>query len=172
MSSLCAKQSCSSTTSTSSGPMPGGLVHLPRRRLRHAVADELHHVVRGERVRACRSSSPAPRSRRSCRDGGGARTLPDTRTAAAAPHVGGHAISRVITPGISTGEASTSSTLTSRRKSASGLFVAWRLALARIRGERLERRAVLLHVREARRRRSSGSRAARPARRPARRSRG
>ena len=56
----------------------------------------------------------------------------DTTTAAAAPQVGGHAISRVITPGISTGEAMTSSTLTSLRNSASGFRAAWRLALARI----------------------------------------
>ena len=57
----------------------------------------------------------------------------ETRIAAAAPQVGGQAISRVITPGISTGDASTSSTETSLRNSASGLCTAWRLALARIR---------------------------------------
>jgi hypothetical protein len=45
--------------------------------------------------------------------------------------VGGHAISRVMTPGISTGEASTSSTVTSLRNSANGLLTACRLAFAR-----------------------------------------
>ena len=51
--------------------------------------------------------------------------------AAAAPQVGGQAISRVITPGQITWSFMTSSALTSLRNSASGLFLAWRLALAR-----------------------------------------
>ena len=53
-------------------------------------------------------------------------------TAAAAPQVGGHAIRRVITPGQIAGDASTSSSVTTVRNSASGLFAACRLALARI----------------------------------------
>ena len=52
--------------------------------------------------------------------------------AAAAPHVGGQAMRRVITPGISSGAASTSSAVTSWRSTASGLRAACRLALARI----------------------------------------
>ena len=56
----------------------------------------------------------------------------DTTTAAAAPHVGGHAMSRVITPGQITGDWRTCSAVTSCRKTARGFFAAWRLALARI----------------------------------------
>ncbi len=52
--------------------------------------------------------------------------------AAAAPQVGGQAMSRVITPGHMTGAAITSSSVTTVRNSATGLFDAWRLALARI----------------------------------------
>ena len=55
----------------------------------------------------------------------------DTRIAAAPPQVGGQAISRVSTPGQIVGELSTSSSDTTLRKSASGLFAACRLALAR-----------------------------------------
>ena len=55
-----------------------------------------------------------------------------TSTAAAAPHVGGQAMRRVITPGQMEGEASTSSSVTTVRNRASGLCDAWRLALARI----------------------------------------
>ena len=60
------------------------------------------------------------------------RILSDTSTAAAAPQVGGQAIRRVITPGQITWASITSSVVTSLRNSASGLFSAWRLALARI----------------------------------------
>ncbi|MNI41386.1 hypothetical protein D3C73_956370 [compost metagenome] len=52
--------------------------------------------------------------------------------AAAAPHVGGQAIRRVITPGHITMSFMTSSVVTTLRNSASGLLAAWRLALARI----------------------------------------
>ena len=52
--------------------------------------------------------------------------------AAAAPQVGGQAISRVSTPGQIAGEAITSSVVTTLRNSASGLLAACRLALARI----------------------------------------
>jgi hypothetical protein len=55
----------------------------------------------------------------------------ETRIAAAPPQVGGHAISRVSTPGQSAGAAMTASSDTSLRSSASGLFIAWRLAFAR-----------------------------------------
>ena len=44
--------------------------------------------------------------------------------AAAAPHVGGHAIRRVMTPGHSTGEFNTSSSVTTLRNKAIGLFAA------------------------------------------------
>ena len=50
---------------------------------------------------------------------------------AAAPQVGGQAMSRVITPGQMAGEFITSSSVSSWRKSAIGLLTAWRLALAR-----------------------------------------
>ena len=52
--------------------------------------------------------------------------------AAADPQVGGQAISRVITPGQIAVEAITSSSVTTVRNKASGLFAACRLALARI----------------------------------------
>ena len=55
----------------------------------------------------------------------------ETRIAAAPPQVGGQAISRVITPGQITWSFMTSSAVTSLRNSASGLFLACRLALAR-----------------------------------------
>ena len=55
----------------------------------------------------------------------------DTRTAAAPPQVGGHAINRVITPGHSTLSFSTSSAVSSVRNTALSLCLAWRLALAR-----------------------------------------
>src|ERR1700722_4472153 len=57
--------------------------------------------------------------------------LSETRIAAAPPQVGGHAINRVITPGQITWSFITSSGVSSLRNSASGLFLAWRLALAR-----------------------------------------
>ena len=73
----------------------------------------------------------------------------DTSTAAAAPHVGGQAMSRVITPSISTGEASTSSTdhLLAEQRERIARRVPARLG-ADLR-EGLHRRAVLLHVRES-----------------------
>ena len=52
--------------------------------------------------------------------------------AAAAPQVGGQAIRRVITPGQTTWSFITSSADNSLRKIASGLFLACRLAFARI----------------------------------------
>jgi hypothetical protein len=55
--------------------------------------------------------------------------------AAAAPQVGGQAISRVITPGQITGRPARPASLTSLRNSASGLLAAWRLALARMRAK-------------------------------------
>ncbi len=48
----------------------------------------------------------------------------ETRIAAAPPHVGGHAMSRVSTPGQSAGESITSCAVTSFLKRASGFFVA------------------------------------------------
>src|SRR5437016_90178 len=54
------------------------------------------------------------------------------RTAAAAPQVGGQAISLVITPGHKIGEFITSASLTTLRNRAKGLLAAWRLAFARI----------------------------------------
>ena len=58
--------------------------------------------------------------------------LSDISTAAAPPQVGGQAINLVITPGHMTWSFKTSSALTSLRNIASGLFLACRLALARI----------------------------------------
>ncbi|MNG03269.1 hypothetical protein D3C84_863410 [compost metagenome] len=52
--------------------------------------------------------------------------------AAAAPQVGGQAIRRVMTPGHSTGSFITSSVVRTFLNNASGLFAAWRLALARM----------------------------------------
>src|SRR3990167_891350 len=57
---------------------------------------------------------------------------PEQTMAAAAPQVGGQAISRVITPGHIMGEAMTSSVVTVALKTARGFFAAWRLALALI----------------------------------------
>ena len=56
---------------------------------------------------------------------------PDTTMAAAAPHVGGQALSRVMAPGMTSGDARTSSAVSTLRSRASGLFAPCRLAFAR-----------------------------------------
>ena len=70
--------------------------------------------------------------------------------AAADPQVGGQAINRVITPGQIAAEAITSSSVTTVRNKASGLFAACRLALAQVQGflAALPRLAGLADVRE------------------------
>ena len=70
----------------------------------------------------------------------------DTTTAAAAPHVGGHAMRRVITPGQITGDWRTCSAVISCRKTARGFLAGVTACLGADFRERLDRRAVGPHV--------------------------
>ena len=87
---------------------------------RESKVDGVSVVIACARMRTSRRS---PRRRANASE---------TTTAAAAPHVGGQAIIRVITPGQTGTSARTSSGVTTLRKIAFGLCSAWRLAFARI----------------------------------------